>query len=125
MKKLDYNSKESIKNFKIFILNRSNEDKRKNKEFREKYKEKFDQELKREIESLRDSFKTKLYEIKRKDDILTPKEIERQLKISRKTFDRWANDGLRTMQRSPGSSIRVKREELEIYLNEKGYDGLF
>ncbi|SDS06250.1 hypothetical protein [Gramella sp. MAR_2010_147] len=53
------------------------------------------------------------------DDILSPKQVAKEYQVSRKTFDRMVNNGLQVLQSHFGASVRVKRENLENFLNDK------
>ena len=59
------------------------------------------------------------------DDLLSPNQVIEELNISRKTFDRWREKGLKVLQDRPNSAIRVKRSELMNYLKNTRYDRLF
>lgn len=111
MKELEDYTRGRIRELIKLMINRSIQEKKINSEFRRTVLEKF--------EDLERNLIARASEIKSKEDLLSPKEIERELKISRKTFDRWINGGLKKLQNSPGASIRVRREDLENYLNDR------
>lgn len=71
------------------------------------------------FKEVREFFEQEVIVKKSQDDFLSPKQVNTEYGYSRKTFDRWIADGLEILQRTPGSSIRVKRKDLESYLNEK------
>lgn len=59
------------------------------------------------------------------DDLLSPNQVIEELNISRKTFDRWREKGLKVLQDRPNGAIRVQRSELMNYLKNTRYDRLF
>ena len=59
------------------------------------------------------------------DDLLSPNQVIEELNVSRKTFDRWREKGLKVLQDRPNGAIRVKRSELINYLKNTRYDRLF
>lgn len=89
------------------------------KAFEIKKLRKLEREQKAFMEEIREKFEMEIIEKKSKDDLLSPKQITSELGISRKTFDRWIEDGLEILQRTPGSSIRVKREDVENFLSHR------
>lgn len=100
----------SLQKLKVFEINRLQRLK--------KEQEKFIKHQEMAINDLRNLVLSDLKSKKEKDDLLSPKQVINELGISRKTFDRWVIDGLAILQRNPGASIRVKREELEGYLKD-------
>lgn len=73
------------------------------------------QKLKKRINTLEEI----LSEMSNFREILTPEEVCREFSISRKTFDRFRKEGLKTMQPKRNGSIKVKRTEMENFLNSK------
>lgn len=53
------------------------------------------------------------------DSLLTISEVEKEFKKSRKTIDRWRENGLKYYQDDFGKSILIKRGDLYDYLNNK------
>ncbi|WP_281778019.1 helix-turn-helix domain-containing protein [Croceibacter atlanticus] len=53
------------------------------------------------------------------DDILKVSEVCNYYKVSRKTFDRWVDRGLKIIQEKPNATIFVKRANVEQFLNRK------
>lgn len=80
---------------------------------------KMEKEQRAFLKEIREKVEREITEKKSMDDLLTPKQVTDELKISRKTFDRWLEDGLKVLQRTSGTSIRVKRKDLETYLSDK------
>lgn len=52
-------------------------------------------------------------------EVLTPKEIELEFGISRKTLSRYRSEGLKILQPKRNGKILVKRIEIEKFLNSK------
>lgn len=104
MENISEKFRRSLQELKVFEINKLRKLEREQKAFMEEIREKFEKEITKK---------------KSMDDLLSPKQITDELNISRKTFDRWLEDGLEILQRTPGSSIRVKRKDLENYLSEK------
>ena len=60
-----------------------------------------------------------LFEMSNFREVLTPKEIELEYGISRKTLSRYRNEGLKFIQPKRNGKILVKRTEIEKFLNSK------
>ena len=60
-----------------------------------------------------------LFEMSNFREVLTPKEIELEYGISRKTLSRYRNEGLKLIQPKRNGKILVKRTEIEKFLNGK------
>lgn len=102
MKNVDETIRKSLQKLKVYEINKLR---------------KIESEQKAFFQEIRENLQEQLSVKKSQDDLLSPKQIVKELGISRKTFDRWVNDGLSIFQRDPGASIRVKRKDLETYLN--------
>ncbi len=57
--------------------------------------------------------------LKSLDELLTINDIESEFKVSRKTIDRWRENGLNTSQLGYGKLIRIRRGDLVNFLNKK------
>ena len=104
MKILNQKTSESLQKLKAYEVNKLRKMEKEQKAFFLEIRELFDQSITNE---------------KSKDDLLSTRQVTVEFGISRKTFDRWVESGLNILQRSSGSSIRVKRKDLETYLSEK------
>jgi len=82
-----------IKRFKVFSLKKLHKLKNENDELR--------REIKKE---------------KTLKEFLNIKDVMEEFKVSRKTIDRWRVNGLKVIQKSPKSAIRVKRSDVINYL---------
>ncbi|MBG27025.1 MULTISPECIES: helix-turn-helix domain-containing protein [Croceibacter] len=71
------------------------------------------------LEKRQKAFFEEIKKEKSLDDILTVKECCEEYKVSRKTFDRWRENGLQIIQKKPNSRIFVKRASVEQFLNRK------
>ena len=60
-----------------------------------------------------------LFEMSNFREVLTPKEIELEYGISRKTLSRYRSEGLKLIQPKRNGKILVKRTEIEKFLNSK------
>ena len=63
-----------------------------------------------------------LIELSNFKEFLTPKEVELEYRICRKTLSRYRNEGLKVVQAKRNGKILVKRTELEKFLNSNKYD---
>lgn len=104
MEILDEKIRKSLQKFMAYEINKLRKLEREQKDF---------------IQEIREKIEREIFEKKSMDDLLSPKQVSDELKISRKTFDRWVENGLEVLQRTSGSSIRVKRKNLETYLSDK------
>ncbi len=94
MKELNESMRKSIQEFKAYNLNKLIQFKKEQRKF---------------IEEIRIE--------KSLEDLLTVKQVMEIFKISRKTFDRWRIDGLKIYQKTPNSTILVKRKDVFNFLN--------
>lgn len=60
-----------------------------------------------------------LFELSNFREVLTPKEIELEYGISRKTLSRYRSEGLKLIQPKRNGKILAKRTEIEKFLNSK------
>jgi hypothetical protein len=60
-----------------------------------------------------------LFEMSNFREVLTPKEIELEYGISRKTLSRYRSEGLKLIQPKRNGKILAKRTEIEKFLNSK------
>ena len=60
-----------------------------------------------------------LFEMSNFREVLTPKEIELEYGISRKTLSRYRSEGLKLIQPKRNGKILEKRTEIEKFLNSK------
>ena len=60
-----------------------------------------------------------LFELSNFREVLTPKEIELEYGISRKTLSRYRSEGLKLIQPKRNGKILVKRTEIEKFFNSK------
>jgi uncharacterized protein YukJ len=60
-----------------------------------------------------------LFEMSNFREVLTPKEIELEYGISRKTLSRYRSEGLKLIQPKRNGKILVKRTEIEKFFNSK------
>lgn len=104
MENLEKNFRENLQKLKAYEINKIRKMQREQEAF---------------FEEVRELLHKEVINKKSKDDLLSPSQITSELGISRKTFDRWIEDGLEILQRTPGSSIRVKRKNVENFLSNK------
>lgn len=104
METLDEKFRKSIQRLKAYEINKLR---------------KLEKEQKAFFQEIREKVEKEITEKKSMDDLLSPKQVTDELKISRKTFDRWVKNGLNILQKTSGTSVRVKRKDMETYLSEK------
>ncbi len=106
MKNWDAHLKQNLQKLKVYEINKLKKLEREQQEF---------------FQEIRENILGEITRKKSMDDLLSPKQIMIEVGISRKTFDRWVNDGLPVLQRETGKCIRVKRVDMEYYLKDKHY----
>ena len=58
----------------------------------------------------------------RPDDLLTPREVARLLRVTRKTVSRWAIEGELPCIKTLGGHRRFRRSDIERAIAEKRYE---